>query len=132
VREDQRDLGAYRGFRLYLVDDGSRVRGYAMRTVVHPDGSTTEDNFTIAGNHSEAVVDLLRVIVDREVANPRPPGRSRASLRGEALVSRCAWCGRVERDGAWVAQDLDATVPVAVSHAICPDCTERMLKKEGG
>jgi hypothetical protein len=132
VRDDQQDLGSYRGFRMVLIADGTRVRGYAMRTLVQPDGSTTEDAFTIAGNHREVVVDLLRVMVDREVTTPRLQGAPPSKREGRARVPRCSWCGRVERGGGWMPQDLDATVPVAVSHSICPDCAERMLKKDGG
>lgn len=42
------------------------------------------------------------------------------------LLRACAWCGRIEIDGQWVAPPPGAlsTIdePVTLSHSICPDC----------
>jgi hypothetical protein len=126
--DEQRDLGDYRGFRLYLLADGPSVRGYAMRTLIHPDGSTSEDAFSLAGRDVATVEARLRNLVDRELGSPPPAaGRHGFVVR---LVRTCAWCGRIEQGGQWVVQDADATQPAAVSHSICPECAERMLAKE--
>ena len=39
-----------------------------------------------------------------------------------ALLLRCAWCGRVQQEGEWIAPqgDLD---PDLLTHGICPECT---------
>jgi hypothetical protein len=45
-----------------------------------------------------------------------------------ALISTCAWCGRVRIEGEWVAPPVGAlsTIdePMSVSHSICPRCAE--------
>jgi hypothetical protein len=64
------------------------------------------------------------------------PASSRLEVAGGGAVARgtvtqlCSWCGRVQRAGEWVALEADAVKP-AVSHGVCPDCFERVLRREG-
>jgi hypothetical protein len=52
-----------------------------------------------------------------------------AAPRGTGVTQLCSWCGRVQRGGEWVALEADAPKPV-VSHGVCPDCFERVLRRE--
>lgn len=128
--DDEHELGTYRGFRLYVIEDGRRFRGYALRQVVDSSGTTSDDAFTVAGGNFDAVAVRLREIVDREMDAGTSPARAGEVRHRGPLVRSCAWCGRWERDGNWVAQDLDSTVPAAVSHSICPECAEKMLRAD--
>lgn len=42
------------------------------------------------------------------------------------LITRCAWCGRVEIDGEWLLAPRPALTAIdalyALSHSICPGC----------
>ncbi len=59
----------------------------------------------------------------------------RLSREPEALLRRCAWCGRVTLGGEWVDADEATQLvagrsgPVEASHTICPDCTERLVQE---
>jgi hypothetical protein len=64
AEDGYRDLGAYRDYLLYAVEDGHAVRGYAL----HRDDETSESAFTIAGTSVEAVARRLRELVDQEAA----------------------------------------------------------------
>ena len=67
AEDGYRDLGAYRDYKLYAVEDGPAVRGYALRR----DDETSESAFTIAGPSVEAVARRLRELVDQEAAGAR-------------------------------------------------------------
>ena len=60
------ELGSYRGYRLYAVEDGGAYRGYALKPTVLPDGTTSEDAFTVTGGSLMLVEELLRDCVDEE------------------------------------------------------------------
>ena len=55
--------------------------------------------------------------------------------RGDHLVEMCGWCDRFLVDGQWVEVEEAArrlklfqrSVPPAISHGVCPDCTEMLL-----
>jgi hypothetical protein len=49
--------------------------------------------------------------------------------RSAAITQLCSWCGRVQRDGEWVTLEADAVKPL-VSHGVCPECFERVLRAE--
>ena len=78
------ELGNYRGFRLYAVDDeDDRIRGFAVRR----DDADSEEAFTVAGASASEVVRRLRMIVDGDVvarAARQTPER-RATYRGWEL-----------------------------------------------
>ena len=52
-----------------------------------------------------------------------------------ALLTSCAWCGRVLVGDAWVSCSPDALQivdePMMVSHSICPGCTGRVARPPG-
>ena len=66
MREGRHELGRYRGYRLFAIEDQGRFRGYALRTTVLPDGTTSQDAFTAAAPTLPLVVELLRDSVDEE------------------------------------------------------------------
>ncbi len=55
--------------------------------------------------------------------------------RGDDLVEMCGWCDRFRVDGEWVEVEEAAARlrlfqrggPPAISHGVCPDCTEMLL-----
>jgi hypothetical protein len=51
--------------------------------------------------------------------------------RTDDLPLRCAWCGRISRDGRFVEpEEIEAHASKArTSHGICPDCFERELAR---
>jgi hypothetical protein len=74
----------------------------------------------------------LRSEEEREVPQPLLDPES---PRGEETLTMCGWCDRFEVDGDWVeveeaAKRLDLfnrpELP-AISHGICPDCSEMLL-----
>jgi hypothetical protein len=96
------ELGSYRGFRLYAVDDeDDRVRGFAVRR----DDSDSEEAFTVAGASAGEVVKRLRMIVDGDVVarGARQTVEKRSLYRGWELevepVGDC-FVGYARRPGA--------------------------------
>ena len=69
MREGRHELGRYRGYRLFAVEDQGSFRGYALRTTVLPDGTTSQDAFTAAAPTLPLVVELLRDSVDEEAGH---------------------------------------------------------------
>jgi hypothetical protein len=74
----------------------------------------------------------LRSEEEREVPQPLLDPEA---PRGEDTLTMCGWCDRFEVEGKWVeveeaAKRLDlfnrAELP-AISHGICPDCSEMLL-----
>jgi hypothetical protein len=58
------------------------------------------------------------------------PSRVELDARGARSVSQlCSWCGRLKRGDEWVVLEAEATRP-AVSHGVCPECLERVLRQE--
>jgi hypothetical protein len=43
-------------------------------------------------------------------------------------VRYCAWCRQWYRDGKWMPLELDDTLPAVVSHTICLECAEKVLR----
>ena len=66
MSEGRHELGRYRGYRLFAVEDRGSFRGYALKTTVLPDGTTSQDAFTAAAPTLPLVVELLRDSVDDE------------------------------------------------------------------
>jgi hypothetical protein len=60
------ELGTYRGYRLYAIEDLRRFRGYALKPTVLPDGTTSEDAFTASAPTLLLVEELLRDSIDEE------------------------------------------------------------------
>ena len=60
----RRELGTYRGYRLYAVEDG-RVRGYAVRNV-QAGRSNHDESLQATGNSIEEVDACLRKLIDDE------------------------------------------------------------------
>ena len=71
VGEGRRDLDSYRGFRVFVVVDGSDVRGYALRGVKSASGTPSEDAFSFAGPTAESVEEGLRQMIDRELGEDK-------------------------------------------------------------
>jgi hypothetical protein len=96
------ELGSYRGFTLYAVDDDDdRVRGFAVRR----DDADSQEAFTVAGASASEVVKRLRMIVDGDVAargTTRAPEK-RTTYRGwELEVEAVGGCfvGYARRPGS--------------------------------
>ena len=51
-----------------------------------------------------------------------------AAYEAGDLITRCAWCGRLEIDGEWLLGPRAALTaieaPYTLSHSICPRCAE--------
>jgi hypothetical protein len=51
-----------------------------------------------------------------------------AEYEAGGLITRCAWCGRIEIDGEWLLAPRAALTaidaPYTLSHSICPSCAE--------
>jgi hypothetical protein len=53
------------------------------------------------------------------------------AVSGQPLVLRCAWCKRMEVDGAWIAA-AGEQAPERIegrSHGICPDCHAKLTPR---
>jgi superfamily II helicase len=48
----------------------------------------------------------------------------------DAGVRYCAWCRRWYRNGKWMPLELDDTLPAVMSHTICVECAEKVLRGE--
>jgi hypothetical protein len=50
---------------------------------------------------------------------------------GKSLVLRCAWCGRIEVDGTWLAgaEEQAPEIIEGRSHGICPDCNAKLTPR---
>ena len=58
----------------------------------------------------------------------------RLARDSQELMRRCAWCSRVALGGAWIdAEEAERLVgrrrTPEVSHTICPDCAERLVRE---
>ena len=51
-----------------------------------------------------------------------------AAYEAGRLITRCAWCGRIEIDGEWLLAPRAALTaidaPYTLSHSICLSCAE--------
>jgi hypothetical protein len=53
------------------------------------------------------------------------------AVSGQALVLRCAWCERIEVDGAWIVA-AGEQAPERIegrSHGICPECLANLTPR---
>ncbi len=48
----------------------------------------------------------------------------------ENFVHLCAWCRRIERDNKWLSleEHFEKSGGQAVSHGICPECSEKLRR----
>jgi hypothetical protein len=101
--------------------DGPGVRREMnIRIVARPGGRVV---LFSARLRSEEVRDLPQRLLDPEVS------------RSDETLEMCGWCDRFEVDGEWVEVEeaalrlglFDRRELPAVSHGICPDCSEMLL-----
>jgi hypothetical protein len=64
---------------------------------------------------------VSRAVADRREIDGAVPART--------LVLRCAWCKRIEVDGAWIAAPGEQASEriEGRSHGICPDCLATLM-----
>jgi hypothetical protein len=87
-----------------------------------------------AGRGGRAVLFSARLREEEEREEPMPLLDSEARRSEEVLVM-CGWCDRFEVEGQWVEVEeaarrldlFDRPEMPALSHGICPECTELLL-----
>jgi len=87
-----------------------------------------------AGRGGRAVLFSARLRDEEEREEPMPLLDSEAPRSEEVLVM-CGWCDRFEVEGKWVEVEeaarrldlFDRPEMPALSHGICPECTELLL-----
>jgi len=87
-----------------------------------------------AGRGGRAVLFSARLREEEEREEPMPLLDPEAA-RGEELLPMCGWCDRFEVEGEWVEVEeaarrldlFDRPEMPALSHGICPECSELLL-----
>jgi len=88
----------------------------------------------VAGSNGRAVFFSARLREEEEREEPMPLLDPEAP-RGEELLPMCGWCDRFEVEGKWVEVEeaarrlnlFDRAELPALSHGICPECSELLL-----
>ncbi|HEY7949723.1 MAG TPA: hypothetical protein VID51_02695 [Solirubrobacterales bacterium] len=88
----------------------------------------------VARPGGRAVLFSARLRAEEEREEPQPLLDPEAP-RGEEILTMCGWCDRFEVGGEWVEVEeaarrlelFDRPELPALSHGICPDCTEMLL-----
>lgn len=88
----------------------------------------------VARAGGRAVLFSARLRSEEEREEPQPLLDPEAP-RGEEVLTMCGWCDRFQVDGKWVEVEeaarrlalFDRPELPALSHGICPDCSEMLL-----
>lgn len=115
-----------------------RVRGEAgcVELPFRCDGPDVrrEMDIRIASSSAGRLVRFSGTLRSEQIREFQPLLDSQAE-RGDDLVEMCGWCDRFRVAGEWVEVEEAAArlrlfqrgTPPAISHGICPDCTEMLL-----
>lgn len=98
-------------------------------------GVRREMNIRIVARPGGRVVLFSARLRSEEAREAPQPLLDPDAPRGEDMLNMCGWCDRFEVDGEWVEVEeaarrlelFDRPELPALSHGICPDCSELLL-----